>query len=388
MIDERPLVMHLVYRFDTGGLENGVVNLINEMPPDTFRHAVVALTDVSSFAQRIRKPDVEFVSLHKRAGHGWSMYPRLYRLFRKHRPAIVHTRNLAALEMAVPAKLAGVPRVIHGEHGWDMGDLGGSRRRYRFVRRLYRPFVDHYVALSRQIEEYLVRDVGIPAAAVTRVCNGVDTRRFRPPAGMPEPIPGSPFSPSAHWIIGTVGRMQGVKAPQMLVEAFIEAHRLHPALRERLRLIMVGEGPLRSECEARLQQAGLAHLAWLPGERGDVDVVMRGLHAFALPSLAEGISNTVLEAMACALPVVATRVGGNGELVQPGTTGELVPAGDPGALASAIAGLALDPGRATTMGRAGRQAVERRFSLDAMVSGYQRLYQSALTDPQALSAET
>ena len=103
-----PLVLHLVYRFDTGGLENGVVNLINHLPQQAYRHAVVALTDVvPSFAQRIRRGDIEFVSLHKPPGHGAKLYPRLLKLFRALKPEIVHTRNLAALECQVPAALAG-----------------------------------------------------------------------------------------------------------------------------------------------------------------------------------------------------------------------------------------------------------------------------------------
>ena len=98
-----PLVMHVVYRFDTGGLENGVVNLINHLPLDAFRHVVVALSVVTDFRQRVHRPDVEFIALNKPSGHGVKLYPRLSQLFRQFRPAIVHTRNLAALEATVPA---------------------------------------------------------------------------------------------------------------------------------------------------------------------------------------------------------------------------------------------------------------------------------------------
>lgn len=380
-----PLVAHLVYRFDTGGLENGVVNLINHMPADRFRHAVVALTDVApAFAARIRRPDVEFVSLHKPPGHGVKLYPRLTRLFRQLRPAIVHTRNLAALECQVPAWWARVPGRVHGEHGRDVEDLDGSSRRHQLIRRAYSPFVHRYVALSQDLQGYLAQRVGIAPRRIAQIYNGVDTVRFSPPdpggGGLSAraPIPGCPFSAPQHWLAGTVGRMQTVKNQPLLAHAFVRALALAPALRERLRLVLVGDGPLRAQCQAILLEAGVADLAWLPGERSDVPDVMRGLDLFVLPSQAEGISNTILEAMACACPVLATRVGGNAELVQPGVTGELVPAGDVQAMAQALVALAGDPARSAQLGQAGRARVEERFSLQAMVGAYQRLYESVL----------
>ncbi len=107
--DQRPLILHVMYRLDTGGLENGVVNLINHMPPEAYRHAVLALTEVTEFSKRITRTDVEFVSLRKSPGHGVWQYPKLYQLFRELRPAVVHTRNLAALEAVIPAWAARVP---------------------------------------------------------------------------------------------------------------------------------------------------------------------------------------------------------------------------------------------------------------------------------------
>ncbi len=376
--DTRPLVAHVVYRFDTGGLENGIVNLINHMPADRYRHAVVALTEVTDFRRRIQRDDVEFVSLHKPPGHGVWLYPRLYRLFKAMRPAVVHTRNLAALEAQVPAWAAGVPVRLHGEHGRDVSDLDGSSRRYQRLRRAYRPFVHHYFALSRDLAGYLQDKVRVPPGRITQVYNGVDTQRFSPPpAGSPRAaIPGCPFNDPALWLVGTVGRMQQVKDQPTLARAFILALQAQPELRGRLRLVMVGEGALRQQCADILQAAGLAELAWLPGERGDIADVMRGLDCFALPSLAEGISNTILEAMACGLPVVATDVGGNADLVHHGATGEIIPSADPAALAASLARLAADPARAGAMGRAGRERVLGRFSMQAMVSAYQGVYDS------------
>lgn len=376
------LVIHVVHAFSTGGLENGVVNLINRLPGDRWRHAVFALTDVSEeFCTRIERPDVEYVALRKGPGHLARLFPRLVRLFRERRPAIVHTRNLAALEAQVPAWLAGVPARVHGEHGWDVRDPAGESERYRLVRLVYRPFVHRYVALSRHIESYLERRVGVPLARIAHICNGVDAARFRPVAAGREPISGSPFADPELWIVGTVGRMQTVKDQTNLAEAFVRALRLDPEACKRMRLVMIGDGPLRARVGTILEQAGASELAWLPGERSDVPRVMQGLDCFALPSLAEGISNTILEAMASGLPVVATDVGGNPDLVETGLTGRLVPPANSGALAEALLAYFRDPALARRHGKAGRSRAERQFSLDRMAADYERLYLDLLRRP-------
>lgn len=376
-LDRRPLVLHVVYRFDVGGLENGIVNLINHMPAAAYRHAVVALTEVTDFRHRVQREDVQFIALRKPPGHGVWLYPKLYRLFRQLRPAIVHSRNLAALETVVPAWLAGVPVRLHGEHGRDVADLDGRSRRHQWIRRLYRPFVQHYFALSRDLASYLTEKVGVPPRRVTQVYNGVDALRFHPAEGSVAPIAGCPFGAPEHWLVGTVGRMQEVKDQVTLARAFVRALAICPSLRQRLRLVMVGEGPLRAQSLAVLQAAGAADLTWLPGERADVPEVMRGLHCFALPSLAEGISNTILEAMASGLPVIATAVGGNADLVSHGRSGEIVPAGDAEAMAEALVRFASDPAWAASLGRAGRADAERKFSMQAMVAAYQHRYDAA-----------
>lgn len=388
MNDPRPLVIHVVYSFDVGGLENGIVNLINRMPPERFRHMIVALTRcVPGFCERIQRSDVTFVSLEKGAGHGIRMYPQLYRLFREHRPAIVHTRNLAALEMVVPAWAAGVPVRIHGEHGWDASDLEGVSRKFQLLRKAYSPFVSAYVALSRRIESYLTDKVGVRADRVRRICNGVDTDRFTP-AGKRAEIPGSPFNDPALVVFGAVGRLQDVKDHANLIRAFGLLVRGNADAARRARLTLVGGGPLQARLAELIQAEGLAGHVWMAGERSDVPLMNSGLDVFVLPSLAEGISNTLLEAMASGLPVIATRVGGNPELVVEGETGLLVPSANPAALADAMAALLADPARAAAFGQAGRARVCAQFSLDAMVGSYLSVYETRLraTQPGAGAA--
>ncbi len=377
MDDQRPLIAHIMFRFDTGGLENGVVNLINHMPADRYRHAVIALTEVTDFKNRIQRDDVQFISLNKAPGHGIWLFPKLFRIFRQLRPAIVHSRNLAALEAQLPAWAAGVPVRIHGEHGRDVEDLDGSNITYQRVRRFYRPFVSYYLALSRDLAQYLIGIIRVPKTKVLQVYNGVDSIRFHSGSADQTAV-GCPFSRPEHWLVGTVGRMQTVKDQPTLVRAFVRALEIAPPLRQHLRLVMVGNGPLRNECQRLLETAGVSELTWLPGERDDVPEIMRGLDCFVLPSLAEGISNTILEAMASGLPVIATDVGGNADLVIAGKTGQVIPAADPEAMAQEIVRLATQTDVARDMGRAGRQVVEEKFSMKAMVAAYQGTYDKLL----------
>ena len=381
MIDSsRPLLIaHVVHRFDIGGLENGVVNLINRLPESTWRHAVIALTDVSSaFSQRVQRQDVQYVSLRKPPGHLWKVYPRLARTLRALQPAVVHTRNLAALEAVVPAWALGVPVRIHGEHGRDARDPHGTRRRYQWVRRAYRPFVSRYVALSQDLQRYLRTRVGVPEDRIVQLYNGVDSDRFRPVQGARIAIDGCPFRSPEHWLVGTVGRMDPVKDQCTLARSFVLALRMNPSAQDRMRLLIVGDGALRAECESILEAGGARHLAWFAGDRNDIPEIMRGLDCFILPSLAEGISNTILEAMSCAIPVVATRVGGNSELVNEAVTGSLVPPADTVALMQAMISYFDNQALARQHGAAGRKRVEESFSLQRMVDAYHDLYLAEL----------
>lgn len=372
------LIAHIVFSFRIGGLENGIVNLINHMPAERYRHVIIALTDCDpGFSQRIVRDDVRWIALNKPPGHGVRVYLRLFRLLRELGPTIVHTRNLAALEMVVPAWAARVPVRIHGEHGWDTSDLFGLSRKYRLLRRIYAPFVTHYVALSSQIANYLQDTVGIAARRVTRICNGVDSQRFTRaevrcvPTGAP-----AGFFEDGALIFGTVGRLQEVKDQLTLVRAFARWQSEH---KRRARLVIVGDGPLRETLEREITIAGLHGMIWLAGARDDVPALMQSMDCFVLPSQAEGISNTLLEAMACGLPAIATDVGGNGELVTEGETGWLVPPENPHAMAAAMERIADDAILRQTMSAAARTRVEAHFSLDIMVRNYLQVYDSALT---------
>ncbi|HEX4926457.1 MAG TPA: TIGR03088 family PEP-CTERM/XrtA system glycosyltransferase [Burkholderiales bacterium] len=379
-MSQAPLIAHVVYSFGIGGLENGIVNLVNRMPAQRWRHAIIALTHVSGeFADRIERDDVRYIELDKRPGHLVRDYPRLYRVFKQLQPTIVHTRNLAALEATVPAWMAQVPVRIHGEHGWDANDPNGRRRRYRYVRRLYRPFVQRYVALSHHIEKYLEQGVGVRRERISQMYNGVDTVRFAPAEERAQ-IAGCPFGAGDEWLVGWVGRMDPVKDPANLVRAFLRARQLSPAAEKRMRLVLVGDGRERAALEGFVADPRVRPHVWFAGERDDIADIMRGLDCFVLPSRAEGVSNTILEAMASRLPIVATRVGGNAELLEHGMTGQLVPAADSEALARAMLTYFTERSTARRHAKAARRVAEKRFSLSAMVHHYTNLYERSLAD--------
>jgi len=373
-----PLVAHVIYRFDVGGLENGLVNLINRIPPQRYRHAIISLTDSSEFRRRLTRSDVPVFALHKPPGNSPVTLFKLWRLFNQLRPDIVHTRNIAALEATLPAALAGVRVRIHGEHGRDATDPDGTNVRRQIVRRLYRPFVHQYITVSRDLEAYLESKIGVGRSRIVQIYNGVDASLFHPAGEHRDEVPHSNFSGPEHVVIGTVGRMQDVKDPMTLARAFVRLMQTMPQARERVRLVMVGDGPLRQQVSTLLEEAGVQDYAWLPGKRDDVARIMRSFDLFVLPSLAEGISNTILEAMATGLPVLATAVGGNPELIQAGVTGTLVPRDDAESMARAMRAYVDSGELCRRHGSEARRTVERRFGMEAMVNAYMALYDQSL----------
>jgi sugar transferase (PEP-CTERM/EpsH1 system associated) len=367
-----PLICHIIYRLDYGGLENGLVNLINHLPAERYRHAIICLTYATDFRRRIQRADVQVIEINKRDGKDLDAYRRVWRALRGLRPRIVHTRNLPALDMLFVAAGAGVPRLVHGEHGRDMIELDGANRKYNALRRLSRLVVDSYITVSQDLADWLVRDIGVPRRRVSAIYNGVDTTRFFPAPA--EGVLPDGFAPPGSFVIGTIGRLEEVKDQPTLAAAFCRMLARRPELRARLRLVIVGDGNLRGPLERMLAEADATALAWLPGYRSDAPELLRALDLFVLPSQREGISNTILEAMATAKPVVATAVGGSPEIVEDGVTGTLVPPSDPEAMAARLMTYVDDPGLAAAHGRAGHARVLERFSLAAMLDNYRRVY--------------
>lgn len=373
---DAPLVAHLIYRLDFGGLENLLVERINRMPAHAYRHAVICLTDYTDFARRISKPGVELYALHKQAGLSLGTHAALFKLLRRLRPAILHTYNLAAVEYAPVALAAGVPARVNGMHGRDASDPQGRNPKHNLLRRLMLPFYDCCYANAAEMEDWNRKVIKVPAHKSRMLANGIDAERFRPLADG-EVRPDFGFGPGCT-VIGTVGRVQDVKNHASLVDAFALLRARLPQQAPGLRLAIVGDGPLLPALRDKVRALGLDDLVWLPGARNDVPEILRGFDIYAISSIAEGTPGSVLEGMASGLPAVGTRVGGVPEVIADGSTGFVVPPRDPAALADALARYVQDPALAASHGAAGRTRVLKHYSMPAMVAGYQALYDSLL----------
>jgi sugar transferase (PEP-CTERM/EpsH1 system associated) len=371
-----PLIVHLTYSLDFGGLETLLVERINRMPAHAYRHAVVALTFYTDFARKIAKPDVDVYALDKQPGLSLGTHAALFKLLRRLRPTILHTYNLAAVEYAPTAMLAGVPVRINGLHGRDAADPEGRNPKHKLLRQLMLPFYDHCYANSGDMLAWNREVIGVPEHKSGLLANGIDTERFRPLAAG-EQRPDFGFGPGCR-VIGTVGRVQDVKDHATLVDAFALLRTRLPAEAAALRLAIVGDGALLPALREKVRTLGLEGLVWLPGARYDVPEILRGFDVYAISSIAEGTPGSVLEAMASGLPAVGTRVGGVPEVIAEGLTGQLVPPRDPSAMADALAPYLHTPELAAAHGAAGRARVLSHYSMPAMVAGYQALYDSLL----------
>jgi sugar transferase (PEP-CTERM/EpsH1 system associated) len=371
------LVVHLVEALDGAHMEMGLLNLLRHLPAGRYRHAIVCMRDQGDVEAGLREQGVDIVRLHE-GGRGFRHYLRLYRVLRSLQPDLIHTRNRSGLPAQLVAALAGVRLRVHAEHGRDLARPGHVSFRGRGLRRLLRPLVDHFIAVSSELEQWLIESVGAEPARVTYIANGVDSVQFHPRLGPAAAVGPPGFMHDGVFVIGSVGPMDASANHATLVDAFLRLIASpHPA-HQRLRLMIVGDGPARAECQAMLKRAGAAARAWLPGDRADIAQLLRAMDLFVLPSLTEDRSNAILEAMASGLPVVATAVGCNTELVHAGFTGILVPPMSAELMAAAVSDYCRIPEMAARHGARARSQVITQYSMPAMARDYLAIY-DALT---------
>lgn len=380
MIDthEAPvLVAHIVYSLDTGGLENGLVNLINRGSNDEFRHMVICLTGSGNFSQRITVSDVPIVELHKPEGHSLRTYYQLRQVIKQYRPQIVHSRNLAALESQVATLgLTGIRRV-HGEHGRDINDPQGTNWKYNALRRVSRLWIDQYFAVSRELQEWLNIRIGVPETRVVQQANGVDCQVFSPLSQSKPKPQGAPsfFLNHGEKVVGTVGRLVPIKDQLTLVRAFSLARQQLASRGVSLQLMIVGGGPLGESLRQEVIKLNIEDSVWLTGDRDDVADLLQCMDVFVLPSIAEGVSNTLLEAMATGLPVIATAVGGAPDIIENSENGYLVSVGDKDAISRNIIKI-LSLLKGAELGVKARQKVEAEYSWPVTIDRYLDVYRS------------
>ena len=349
-------VAHVTLGLAVGGQEKLLLEFARHADRARFDPLVIALGHRGTLADGLEALDCPVHSLDTPTGLRPGLVPRLARLFRQLGVDVVHTHDDRPLLYGLPAAWwAGVRRRVHTHHHGRIPQI--SRRQSLVIAlasRLARPFV----CVSHDSARHMIAH-GVPASRVTVLHNGIDLARF--PYRGPQPD-----GPAV-----CVARLSPEKDVQNLVRALPHVVAALPDFR----LEIAGDGPCREELVGLIDALRVRDHVRLLGEVRDVPALLARARLFVLPSQSEGVSLTILEAMARGLPVVATHVGGNPEVVLDGATGRLVPSRDPAALARAVIEVARDPNRARQMGHAGRQRVEAQFDVRQMVARYEALYE-------------
>jgi sugar transferase (PEP-CTERM/EpsH1 system associated) len=359
-------VMHVVYCMDTGGTEMTLRKLVAGLDQQRFENTICT---IASPARLEHIPGVRSISLRRGSGSKF-LVPQFVRLFRHERPDVVHSRNWGAIEAVVAAKLVRVPRVIHSEHGRDINTMHGDPWRRRMLRRLCYRLADQVFTVSNELREHYAKQLLIPVERMHVIPNGVDSNRFRPSPARARMRSHLALADDLV-VLGTVGRLDPVKGYATLLNA---AEQLLQA-GVNLKVVIVGDGPEREQLQERASGSHvLRDCVIFVGKVANPEDWLNAFDIYVLPSLSEGMSNSLLEAMSTGLPCVVTRVGSNPDLVEEGKSGFLVNAGDASAIAERIQRLEADPKLRQKFGEAARHRADLLFSLRSMVENYSRLY--------------
>lgn len=364
----RARIMHVLHRMGAGGTELALRRVVAGLDPERFEHIICTVAPVP---EKECTGDVRFVSLQRTGTKTGALVADLSRLFLRERPDIVHSRNWGAIEAVLAGKLARVPRVIHSEHGRDIHTMNGDPWRRRVFRRFCYSLADEVFAVSRELREHYAKQVGVSPARLNVIPNGVDVDRFHRNASARHRLRQQIGAADSEIVLGTVGRLDPVKDHATLLLA---AEQLIAGGMP-LRVVIVGDGPGREQMQAAVESSpSLRNRVTLAGESANPEAWLNSFDVFVLSSLSEGMSNTILEAMATELPSVVTSVGANPDLIEDGKTGFLINPRDAGSLADRIHRLSEDRDLRSTLGKQARRKVESEFSLQRMLENYSRLY--------------
>ena len=362
-------ITHFVENLNRGGLERVVLDLIRAQHAQGHACQVICLFERGTLADELRDIDVPVHACGKRSGLDFAAVARARAILRRNCPAVLHTHNVVSHYHAVLAAL-GLPigRIVNTRHGMGALRPGGRRDRlYRYSMRF-----THVVAtVCEAARDDLVASGIVPANKIVSVPNGIDIGAFVPSTREARQHVAASLGFSADTkLIGSVGRLNWAKDQSTLIRTFAKVVTRVPDTA----LVLVGDGMLGDELAALAKELGVGDRVRFLGDRNDIPALLQGFTLFASSSITEGYSIALMEACATALPVIATRVGGNAEIVREGVNGCLVEAGDADALARGIVMLLGDASYAQAMGDAGRRWVVQHGSLRAMAARYAQVY--------------
>ena len=364
-------VLHVLNQLAPGGTEHALLRLIREFGTDDFEHRICALRFVdSAFAAQYGVQNQVEVAGSNQAGFQFPLL-RLMRMMRAFRPHIVHTRNWGGLEAVVAARWSGVPVVIHSEHGYELDTLKSMPLRRRVFRSCAYRMADAVFTNSKDLREYHARQTWTSVNRIKVIYNGIDLRRFSSSAAARDSIrPQYGFSRDT-FVVASVGRLVAIKDHSTLLQsaATMAGQGID------IGVLLVGAGPERNALEEQVKNStALNGRVVFSGDSANVPELLSTADVFVLSSRGEGMSNTLLEAMASGLPVAASRVGGNPEVVEEGQTAFLFAPGDSKALANHLLVLQKDTALRARFGESGRRRVAETFQMERMVSEYRKLY--------------
>ncbi len=364
-------VLHVIDRMQVGGTEVGILKVINGLGHECFEHRICTIRGYDeSFSRAGGFEGQLYVAGRLDSGFQF-LLGRLARIMREYRPDIVHSRNWGAIEAMPAARLSGVPVKIHSEHGYEIDMLEGLPKRRRLLRRCAYAAADAVFTVTEELRTYHARQAWIPVERIRVLSNGVNTSRFVRRSSEREETRQRLGLDDKSVVIGSVGRLVPIKDHTTLLKAAdILIERGIP-----VQVLLVGSGPeLAKHQEFVAASPRLSGRVVFAGVASDVAPFLNSMDIFVLPSLSEGMSNTLLEAMASSLPVVATRVGGNPELIEDGHSGWLFEPGNVMALAAILERMGRDAIVRQEIGQAARQRVVDHFSLQCMIDSYRTLY--------------
>jgi sugar transferase (PEP-CTERM/EpsH1 system associated) len=363
-------IMHVLHSMGNGGLENGLLNLLERMDPRRFEHVVCTVRGLGPRAEQLPRERVPIVALGDEDSTSRFQTPALVRTIRRFEPDIVHSRNWGAIEAVFAGRLAG-RAVIHSEHGLEAEAGANEPQRRAYVRRLAFEASNRVVSVSFQLRDLHADRTGFPARRIEVIHNGVDRGRFFPDAETRSRIRRELGLGETELCIGCVANLFAVKDHTTLLAAVAKLS-TQPG---DWRLLLIGEGPERARLESFIaERPDLGPRVSLLGSSTRVPELLRAMDVFVLPSVAEGINNSLLEAMATGVAVIASTVGGNPEVVVDGESGLLFPSGDVDALGNHLARLQTEPDRRRQLAQGAMQRIDEQFSIQSMVQAYEQLY--------------